>query len=140
MHRFLPHFPYLVDMSIDTMLDLCKDTAVDIRKQAIKDLPTLCRDNKANHPSPESPKSSLRSDFCNFSFVNAAYSDRIRIHILCKISGYASGSYQEGSDPTASGSRFPTLFVSLNTSVAPQRPTCSYREHTCYANLANLPA
>jgi hypothetical protein len=32
------------------MLDLCEDPAVDIRKQAIKDLPTLCRDNKANLP------------------------------------------------------------------------------------------
>ncbi len=48
--RFFPHFPDCADQSIDAMLDLCEDPAVDIRKQAIKDLPTLCRDNKANLP------------------------------------------------------------------------------------------
>lgn len=48
--RFFSHFPDLVDKAIDAMLDLCEDPAVDIRKQAIKDLPTLCRDNKANLP------------------------------------------------------------------------------------------
>jgi Apoptosis inhibitory protein 5 (API5) len=48
--RFFSHFPDLVDKAIDAMLDLCEDPVVDIRKQAIKDLPTLCRDNKANLP------------------------------------------------------------------------------------------
>ena len=40
----------MADKSIDAMLDLLEDTQVDIRKQAIKDLPTLCRDNQANLP------------------------------------------------------------------------------------------
>ena len=48
--RFYSHFPDLVDKAIDAMLDLCEDPVVDIRKQAIRDLPTLCRDNKANLP------------------------------------------------------------------------------------------
>jgi len=48
--RFFTHFPELTDRSIDAILDLCEDENVDIRKQAVKDLPTLCRDNKANLP------------------------------------------------------------------------------------------
>jgi len=48
--RFFTHFPDLTDKSIDAILDLCEDENVDIRKQAVKDLPTLCRDNKANLP------------------------------------------------------------------------------------------
>jgi len=43
--RFYANFPDLGEQSINAMLDLCEDINVDIRKQAIKDLPTLCRDN-----------------------------------------------------------------------------------------------
>ena len=32
--------------SLDAILDLCEDDNVDIRKQAIKDLPSLCREMK----------------------------------------------------------------------------------------------
>lgn len=39
-----------MDQAIDAMLDLCEDPVVDIRKQAIRDLPTFCRDNKTNLP------------------------------------------------------------------------------------------
>lgn len=46
--RFYTHFPDLADRSIDAILDLCEDENVDIRKQAVKDLPTLCRENKTN--------------------------------------------------------------------------------------------
>lgn len=42
--RFFGYFPSLMDQSIDAMLDLCEDGNVDIRKQAIKDLPILCKD------------------------------------------------------------------------------------------------
>jgi len=43
--RFYPHYPEQSDASIDAMLDLCEDLNVEIRKQAIKDLPHLCKDN-----------------------------------------------------------------------------------------------
>jgi len=42
--RFFGLFSDLAEQSIDAMLDLCEDTNVDIRKQAIKDLPVLCKD------------------------------------------------------------------------------------------------
>jgi len=42
--RFFGLFPNLAEQSIDSMLDLCEDVSVDIRKQAIKDLPVLCKD------------------------------------------------------------------------------------------------
>lgn len=42
--RFFGYFPAQMDQSIDAMLDLCEDSNVDIRKQAIKDLPILCKD------------------------------------------------------------------------------------------------
>lgn len=47
--RFFGLFPSLSEQSIDAMLDLCEDNNVDIRKQAIKDLPTLCRDQHSKN-------------------------------------------------------------------------------------------
>ncbi|KAM0731900.1 Apoptosis inhibitor 5 [Formica fusca] len=44
--RFFKHFPKLADQAIDAQLDLCEDEDMAIRKQAIKDLPALCKDNK----------------------------------------------------------------------------------------------
>jgi len=43
--RFYSFFPDLSEQSINALLDLCEDISVDIRKQAIKDFPALCRDN-----------------------------------------------------------------------------------------------
>lgn len=43
--RFYCNFPEQSEPSIDAMLDLCEDINVEIRKQAIKDLPNLCKDN-----------------------------------------------------------------------------------------------
>jgi len=47
--RFYAFFPDESDQSINAMLDLCEDINVDIRKQAIKDLPMLCRDNNQSN-------------------------------------------------------------------------------------------
>ena len=44
--RFFSKYPTLANDSLDAILDLCEDEDVDIRKQAIKDLPTLCREMK----------------------------------------------------------------------------------------------
>jgi hypothetical protein len=44
--RFFSKFPTLANDSLDAILDLCEDDNVDIRKQAIKDLPSLCREMK----------------------------------------------------------------------------------------------
>jgi len=49
--RFHHLFPALAEQSIDAMLDLCEDVSVDIRKQAIKDLPTLCKDPQSKNLS-----------------------------------------------------------------------------------------
>jgi len=48
--RFSPQFPNLGDASLDAILDLCEDDDVTIRKQAIKDLPMMCRDRKEYLP------------------------------------------------------------------------------------------
>eukprot|EP00096_Caligus_rogercresseyi_P012670 TRINITY_DN5389_c0_g1_i1.p1 TRINITY_DN5389_c0_g1~~TRINITY_DN5389_c0_g1_i1.p1 ORF type:complete len:511 (-),score=175.30 TRINITY_DN5389_c0_g1_i1:158-1690(-) len=42
--RFFPKFPELANESLDAILDLCDDDDINIRKQAIKDLPLLCRE------------------------------------------------------------------------------------------------
>jgi len=47
--RFFPLFPDLGEQAIDCMLDLCEDINVEVRKQAIKDLPTLCRDQASKN-------------------------------------------------------------------------------------------
>lgn len=44
--RFFSKFPNLANHALDAILDLCEDEDIDIRKQAIKDLPILCRDMK----------------------------------------------------------------------------------------------
>ena len=44
--RFFAKFPNLANQALDAILDLCEDEDVDIRKQAIKDLPSLCREMK----------------------------------------------------------------------------------------------
>merc|ERR1711935_1067729 len=44
--RFFSKYPAYANDSLDAILDLCEDDNVDIRKQAIKDLPSLCREMK----------------------------------------------------------------------------------------------
>jgi len=44
--RFFKHFPHLAEQAIEAQIDLCEDEDVAIRKQAIKDLPSLCKDLK----------------------------------------------------------------------------------------------
>ncbi|XP_068222629.1 apoptosis inhibitor 5 isoform X1 [Palaemon carinicauda] len=41
--RFFTYFPDHQDQALNTLFDLCEDDDVAIRKQAIKDLPTLCK-------------------------------------------------------------------------------------------------
>ncbi|XP_026466555.1 apoptosis inhibitor 5 homolog [Ctenocephalides felis] len=44
--RLFKHFPMYADMALGAQLNLCSDTDVAIRKQATKDLPAFCKDNK----------------------------------------------------------------------------------------------
>ncbi|XP_077297963.1 apoptosis inhibitor cassowary isoform X2 [Arctopsyche grandis] len=44
--KFFKHFPNLSHQAIEAHLDLCEDDDISIRKQAIKDLPSLCKDSK----------------------------------------------------------------------------------------------
>lgn len=41
--RFFQHFPVHQEQALNALFDLCEDDDVTIRKQAIKDLPSLCR-------------------------------------------------------------------------------------------------
>ncbi|XP_014784073.1 apoptosis inhibitor 5 [Octopus bimaculoides] len=41
--RFFKHFPQLSQESFNALFELCEDDDITIRKQAIKDLPALCR-------------------------------------------------------------------------------------------------
>ncbi|KAI5732925.1 hypothetical protein M8J76_005710 [Diaphorina citri] len=48
--RFFKHFPSLMDQAIEALFDLCEDEDVSVRKQAIKDLPSLCKENNEYTP------------------------------------------------------------------------------------------
>jgi len=48
--KYFKHFPKLAETAMDRQLDLCEDEDVNIRRQAIKDLPALCKDNKEYTP------------------------------------------------------------------------------------------
>lgn len=49
--KFFKHFPHLADTAIDALIDLCEDDDVQIRRQAIKELPALCKDSKKHTAS-----------------------------------------------------------------------------------------
>lgn len=44
--KFIKFFPNLTTVAIEAQLDLCEDDDIQIRRQAIKDLPQLCKDTK----------------------------------------------------------------------------------------------
>ncbi|CAG5055936.1 unnamed protein product [Parnassius apollo] len=44
--KFFNSFPNLAEQAIEAQFDLCEDDDVAIRKQAIKDLPIMCKTNK----------------------------------------------------------------------------------------------
>ncbi|KAI5641129.1 apoptosis inhibitory protein 5 (API5) domain-containing protein [Phthorimaea operculella] len=44
--KFFNSFPNLAEQAIEAQFDLCEDDDVAIRKQAIKDLPNLCKEHK----------------------------------------------------------------------------------------------
>uniref|UniRef100_A0A182QUY3 Apoptosis inhibitor 5/fibroblast growth factor 2-interacting factor 2 n=1 Tax=Anopheles farauti TaxID=69004 RepID=A0A182QUY3_9DIPT len=48
--KFFKHFPDLAELAIECQLDLCEDEDTQIRRQAIKDLPQLCRDSTEHTP------------------------------------------------------------------------------------------
>ncbi|XP_035778317.1 apoptosis inhibitor 5 homolog [Anopheles albimanus] len=48
--KFFKHFPSLANMALDRQLDLCDDVDPQIRRQAIKDLPQLGRENTDHTP------------------------------------------------------------------------------------------
>ncbi|XP_065201721.1 apoptosis inhibitor 5-like isoform X2 [Planococcus citri] len=48
--RFFRNFPAFADQALEAQLDLCEDDDVSIRKQAIKDLSSICKDSKEQVP------------------------------------------------------------------------------------------
>uniref|UniRef100_A0A182NAY7 Apoptosis inhibitor 5/fibroblast growth factor 2-interacting factor 2 n=1 Tax=Anopheles dirus TaxID=7168 RepID=A0A182NAY7_9DIPT len=48
--KFFKHFPDLAELAIESQLDLCEDEDTQIRRQAIKDLPQLCREATEHTP------------------------------------------------------------------------------------------
>ena len=43
--KFFNKFPEHADTAMEALLDLCEDEDVQIRKQAIRDLPTICKES-----------------------------------------------------------------------------------------------
>jgi len=48
--RFFKHFPQHTEKAMNAQLDLCEDDDVNIRKQAIRDLPAICKESPENLP------------------------------------------------------------------------------------------
>jgi len=48
--KFYKDFPNLQELAVDSLFDLCEDEDVEIRKQVIKDLPSICKDHLDNVP------------------------------------------------------------------------------------------
>lgn len=48
--KFFKYFPSLNELAIDATLDLCEEDDILIRRMAIKELPSFCRDSNENTP------------------------------------------------------------------------------------------
>ena len=48
--KFYKHFSTLSDEALNALFDLCEDSDVEIRKQVIRDLPTICKNHVENVP------------------------------------------------------------------------------------------
>jgi hypothetical protein len=48
--KFYKHFPSLNELAIDRQLDLCEEDDIQIRRMAIKELPSFCKESKENTP------------------------------------------------------------------------------------------
>ncbi|XP_067931561.1 apoptosis inhibitor 5-like [Watersipora subatra] len=48
--RFFKYFPQHTEKAMNAQLDLCEDEDVNIRKQAIRDLPAICKESPENLP------------------------------------------------------------------------------------------
>ncbi|BET01057.1 Hypothetical protein NTJ_13873 [Nesidiocoris tenuis] len=46
--KFFPHFPHLAKASVSAQLDLCEDSSIVVRKQAVKEIVVLCRSNPSS--------------------------------------------------------------------------------------------
>lgn len=48
--KFYKDFPTLQELAVNSLFDLCEDDEVEIRKQVIRDLPSICKDHQENVP------------------------------------------------------------------------------------------
>lgn len=48
--KFFKFFPKLADDVINAFIDLCKDENIEIRREAVRDLPLLCKDTMEHIP------------------------------------------------------------------------------------------
>ncbi|XP_002731277.1 apoptosis inhibitor 5 [Saccoglossus kowalevskii] len=72
--RFFKYFPTLAEQAIESQLDLCEDDDVSIRRQAIKELPHLCKDSTEHIPRISDVLTQLlqTEDSSELSIVNTA--------------------------------------------------------------------
>ena len=97
--RFFALFPEMSHEALDAILDLCEDDNVAIRKQAIKDLPLLCREMKEFLPKIADVLTQLlqTGDAGELSVIESSLSSLIRKDIKGTLIGLFS-QIQNGGD------------------------------------------
>jgi len=90
--KFFSKFPQHANDSLDALLDLCEDEDVNIRKQAIRDLPTICKDSTEYVPKITDILTQLlvTEDISELQVVNASLVAVYRLHPKGFLSGVFS--------------------------------------------------
>jgi hypothetical protein len=91
--KFFKFFPSLSETAIDRQLDLCEEDDVLIRRMAIKELPTFCKDAKENTPRI----SDILAQLLNSSDPNELQQVNLSLQLLAKFDaiGTISGLFHQ---------------------------------------------
>lgn len=100
--KFFKHFPNLHDEAIEAQFDLCEDEDVTIRKQAIKDLPSICKDNKEHTQRIADILGQLlqSDDSTEITIVTNSFITILKNDILGGLMGLFSQIHQAGDPET----------------------------------------
>lgn len=111
--RFFRYFPKLAYQAINALFDLCEDDDINIRKQAIKDLPTLCKVNAEHVPKIAEALTQLLQcdDPTELSLIHSALNQLFTINARSVLNGIFSQI--QGDDDRVRDNAIKFLFLNL---------------------------
>ncbi|KAL4225441.1 Apoptosis inhibitor 5 [Mactra antiquata] len=111
--RFFKYFPKLSYQAINALFDLCEDDDINIRKQAIKDLPSLCKVNAEHVPKIAEALTQLLQceDPVELSLIHSSLNQLFAINAKSVLHGIFTQVH--GEDDKVRDNAIKFLFVNL---------------------------